>query len=113
MAMDAGAQKFIVILEQEEDGHFVVHCPAMVCASMGDDREEALEMIVDAIQGLLEVMADENCRRMNPAMMTEPLEETPTLLSEELREILDVRAEYGQPLLVEFAEVTVPATVSV
>lgn len=111
--MEKGAQKFIVILEQDDRGTFVVHCPAMACASQGDDRAEALEMIVEAIQGLLEVMADEDCRKMNSAMMTEPQEETPALLSEEVREILEVRAEYGQPLLVEFAEVMVPATVSV
>ena len=69
-------------------------------------------MIVDAIQGLLKVMADENCQKMNPSMMTEPLEETPTLFSEELREVMEVRVEYGQPLLVELAEATVPAKVS-
>ena len=41
------------------------------------------------------------------------LQETPALLAEEVREILEFRAEYGLPLIVEFAEVVVPATVSV
>ena len=111
--MELEAQKFIVILEQEENGVYSVHCPALQCSSMGDDRDDALEMIVDAIQGLLEFMADENCRKVYPEMMTQTLEETPTLLSEELLEILEGRAEYGQPLLVEFAEVMVPATAPV
>ena len=41
--MEEGAQKFIVILEQEEDGGFSIHCPAVNCSSQGDNRAEALD----------------------------------------------------------------------
>ena len=65
--MEDGAQKFIVILEPEEDGGFSVHCPAIQCSSQGDDRAEALEMIVDAIQGTLE--AYEEFKESNPSLI--------------------------------------------
>ena len=109
--MEKGAQKFIVILEQEEDGGFCIHCPALPgCSSQGDDRDEALTMIVDAIQGVLEVIEE---RRKEEPDLEFVLEETPALLAEEVLEILEFRAEYGLPLIVEFAEVLVPAAVSV
>ena len=109
--MKEGAQKFIVILEQEEDGGFSIHCPALPgCSSQGDDRDEALMMIADAIQGVLEVIEE---RKEEEPDLEFVLQETPALLAEEVREILEFRAEYGLPLIVEFAEVVVPATVSV
>ena len=67
-------------------------------------------MIVDAIQGVLEVIEE---RREEEPDLEFVLEETPALFAEEVREILEFRAEYGLPLIVEFAEVLIPATVSV
>ena len=109
--MEEGAQKFIVILEQDEKGIFAVHCPALPgCSSQGEDREDALAMIKEAIELVLEVIAERKEEEPNLEFV---LEETPALLVEEVREILEYRAEYGMPLIVEFAEVTVPATVPV
>ena len=109
--MEEGPQKFIVILEQEEDGGFSIHCPALPgCSSQGKDRGEALAMIVDAIEGVLEVVEE---RREEEPDLEFVLEESRALLAEEVREILEFRAEYGLPLIVEFAEVTAPATVPV
>jgi len=42
---------YTVILEQEADGGYVVHTPALPgCVSQGDTREEALANIREAIQ---------------------------------------------------------------
>ncbi len=45
---------FHVTLEQNEDGWFVVECPALPgCVSQGRDEEEALENIKEAITAWL------------------------------------------------------------
>ena len=109
--MAEDAQKFIVILEQDDRGIFAVHCPALPgCSSQGEDREDALAMIKEAIGLVLEVIEE---RKEEEPDLEFVLEETPTLLAEEVREILEYRAEYGMPLIVEFVEVTVPAAVPV
>jgi predicted RNase H-like HicB family nuclease len=47
--------KFRVIIEQDEDGVFVAHCPALPgCVSQGATREEAQANIKEAITGYLE-----------------------------------------------------------
>jgi antitoxin HicB len=47
--------KFRVIIEPDEDGIFVVHCPALPgCVSQGKTREEAEAHIKEAIAGYLE-----------------------------------------------------------
>lgn len=47
--------RFRVIIEQDEDGMYVVECPALPgCVSQGRTREEALQNIQDAIKGYLE-----------------------------------------------------------
>ena len=109
--MDEGAQKFIVILDQEEDGGFSVHCPAIQCSSQGDDRTEALELIVDAVQGMLE--AYEEFKESNPSLIPLPIVETPELISDEVRVILEFRVERSLPMTLELAEVVVPARVVV
>jgi len=46
-----------IILEQEEDGGYSVHCPALKgCHSQGETREEALKNIQEAIELYLEVV---------------------------------------------------------
>ena len=67
-------------------------------------------MIVDAIQGVLEVIEERSREEPDLEFV---LEDTPQLLSDEVREILEFRADYGLPLVIEFAEVTVPSPVAV
>jgi len=48
-----------VTLDRDEDGVWVVECPAIPgCVSQGQTREEALENIEDAISLCLEVRAE-------------------------------------------------------
>jgi len=47
--------KFRVIIEQDEDGVFVAHCPTLPgCISQGKTRQEAQTNITEAIKGFLE-----------------------------------------------------------
>ncbi len=51
--------KFNVTLDRDEDGAWVIECPAIPgCVSQGQTREEALENIQDAIRLCLEVRAE-------------------------------------------------------
>jgi len=44
-----------ILVEQDEDGMFVVECPTLPgCISEGNTREEAIANIKDAIDGYLE-----------------------------------------------------------
>ncbi len=48
--------KFLVTVERDEEGFFVVECPSLPgCVSQGQTEQEALENIKDAIRGCLEV----------------------------------------------------------
>lgn len=48
--------EFTVVMERDEDGVFIVTCPAIQgCHSYGDTEDEAREMIAEAIQLHLEV----------------------------------------------------------
>ena len=54
---------FKVILQEAEEGGYIVSCPALPgCHSQGDSMEEALENIKEAIVGCLESLADERTR---------------------------------------------------
>ena len=47
--------RFLVTIEQDEDGYFVVDCPALPgCVSQGQTHEEALANIQEAILVSLE-----------------------------------------------------------
>ena len=47
--------KFRIVIEEGEDGVYVVECPTLPgCISQGKTREEALRNIKDAIEGYLE-----------------------------------------------------------
>ena len=109
--MEEGAQRFIVIMEQDDRGIFAVHCPAVQCSSQGFDRAEALEMIVECIQIMLDEY--EKTKDSNPSLIPLPLAETPELISNEIREILEFRVEYEMPMTLETVEVVVPAQVLV
>ena len=51
--------KFVVTVDRDEDGYFVVECPAIPgCVSQGKTELEALENIRDAIRQCLEVRAE-------------------------------------------------------
>ena len=51
--------RFVVTVDQDEDGVYVVECPAISgCVSQGKSEEEALENIEDAIKQCLEVRAE-------------------------------------------------------
>ncbi len=53
--------KFRVIIEQDEDGVFVAHCPALPgCISQGAIREEVQANIKEAITGYLESLEKHN-----------------------------------------------------
>jgi predicted RNase H-like HicB family nuclease len=59
--------RYTVILEQESDGGFVAHVPAMPgCVSQGDNRNEALTNIRDAI-----ALYVEDCREAGDPVPTE------------------------------------------
>ncbi|MDP2983952.1 MAG: type II toxin-antitoxin system HicB family antitoxin [Candidatus Latescibacter sp.] len=47
--------RYRIIIEQDEDGMFVVECPALPgCISQGKTHEEAIENIRDAIECYIE-----------------------------------------------------------
>jgi len=51
--------KFIITIEQDEDGVFIVECPSIPgCVSQGKTEQEALENIEDAIKQCLELRAE-------------------------------------------------------
>ncbi|OIP41309.1 hypothetical protein AUJ95_03560 [Candidatus Desantisbacteria bacterium CG2_30_40_21] len=50
-----------VLIEQDEDGMFVVECPSLPgCISQGRTRKESIENIQDAIKGYLESLRKHN-----------------------------------------------------
>lgn len=54
----------VVLHPDLEDGGFWVECPRLPgCASQGDTKEEALDMIKDAIEGHLEILAEDKKAR--------------------------------------------------
>ena len=52
--------KFVVTLEDGEDGYIVVSCPALPgCHSQGASKEEAIANIKEAIEGYIESMREQ------------------------------------------------------
>ncbi len=52
--------KFNVTIDRDEDGVWVVECPAIPgCVSQGSTKDEALENIAEAIKLCLEVRAEQ------------------------------------------------------
>lgn len=67
--------KLRILLEQDEDGFFVASCPSLPgCISQGKTRKEAVDNILDAINGYLESLKKHN----------EPI---PSGISEEIVEV--------------------------
>ena len=51
--------KFVITIEQDEDGMFIAECPSIPgCISQGRTEQEALGNIEDAIKQCLEVRAE-------------------------------------------------------
>ena len=51
--------KFIVTVDRDEDGMFIVECPSIPgCVSQGKTEQEAIENIKEAIKQCLEVRAE-------------------------------------------------------
>jgi predicted RNase H-like HicB family nuclease len=51
--------KFIVTIDRDEDGSFIIECPSIPgCVSQGKTEVEALQNIEDAIKQCLEVRAE-------------------------------------------------------
>lgn len=51
--------KFLVNIDRDEDGVWVVECPSIPgCVSQGATKDEALENVRDAIRVCLEVRAE-------------------------------------------------------
>ena len=60
--------KFSVTIARDEDGIYIVECPAIPgCVSQGKTREEAIENIKDAIKLCLEVIAERGLFPDDPA----------------------------------------------
>ena len=54
---------FKVVLQEAEEGGYIVSCPALPgCHSQGDSTEEALKNIKEAIVGCLDSLAEERTR---------------------------------------------------
>ena len=52
--------KFLVVIERDEDGMYIVECPSVPgCVSQGKTEEEAIENIKEAIKVYLEVRAEQ------------------------------------------------------
>jgi antitoxin HicB len=53
--------KYRILIEQDEDGIFVVECPSLPgCISQSKTKQEALLNIQDAIRGYLESLKKHN-----------------------------------------------------
>ena len=53
--------KYRTIIEQDEDGNYIVQCPALPgCISEGKTREEVLANVKDAIRGYLASLKKHN-----------------------------------------------------
>ena len=61
---------FKVVLQEAEEGGYIVSCPALPgCHSQGDNAEEALKNIKEAIVGCQESLTEERTRLMGPSGM--------------------------------------------
>lgn len=66
------AMKFMVTMDRDEDGVYVVECPSIPgCISQGSTEEEALRNIRDAIRECLEVRKE---RKMPLTIPTREIE---------------------------------------
>ena len=102
--MTTDRRAFTVILEKEKGGGFSAYCPALPgCVSQGDDHVEAMRNIKEAISLVLNVLDVETAGRRIPLRKDQspksppPYPETPALIAEEMRIILEYREKDGLP----------------
>jgi predicted RNase H-like HicB family nuclease len=68
--------RYRILIEQDEDGVFVVECPSLPgCISQGNTRKEAISNIHDAIRGYLESLKKHN-EPIPPSIQEEIIEVT-------------------------------------
>ncbi len=68
--------RYRILIEQDEDGVFVVECPSLPgCISQGNTRKEAISNIHDAIRGYLERLIKPN-EPIPPSIQVEIIEVT-------------------------------------
>ena len=117
--MAAKIRQFTVILEPESDGGYSVHCPALPgCVSQGDDRENALANIEEAIMLVLEEFGDKGSNAFAAAALDAvngvpfPPDESPDVLLNEIKEIIRAQREDGVPVRLEIEQVELASPVS-
>lgn len=92
--------RFTVVLQPEEEGGFTVTCPAIPgCVSQGEDLEDALESVREAILLCLGLWREEG--------LPEP-EENAEMVIQEIAEVLFEREEEDLPLTIVTHVVEVP-----
>ncbi len=92
--------KLTVILEPEADGGYSVICPALPgCVSQGDDLDEALANIKEAIEMFVDYRSESG--------LPMPIE-TPEIIAREIELCLEDREAEGLPLTIETREVLLP-----
>jgi len=74
-------RSFMVVLEAAEEGGFVVKCVELPVASQGENKEEALKNIKEAIEGYLEVKAELLEKRVKGERVEVVVEAPPTLMA--------------------------------
>ena len=66
--------KYRIIIEQDEDGIFIVECPSLPgCISQGKTRDEAIKNTKDAIKGYLKGL-DKHKEAIPPSIEEELIE---------------------------------------
>lgn len=107
--MPADKQCFTVILDPEDDGGYSVHCPALPgCVSQGEDRQDALNKIKEAIELVLEVFGEERASVGSGSKIEDWLPKgTPNVVAKEIQEVLRFRDEDGRPLTIETVQLEV------
>ena len=103
--------KFTVTIDRDEDGAWVVECPAIPgCVSQGNTKDEALENIKDAIKSCLEVRGKRGllCTADGKEFLlaeVDDFEQEVTLVRQqpELLEFLEQRSHSGRTLTLDEA----------
>ena len=96
--------RFLVTLDQDEDGVWIVACPSMPgCVSQGETREEAVESIKDAIEGCLRVRSELGKPLVIEVDEVDYLDQEVVLIrhNPELMALLKERSQDGPPLTLD------------
>lgn len=96
---------YTVVLSPEPDSDwYSVSCPALPgCATQGENRDDAIRMVIEAMTVWIEVAEEHG---------ESPLPETPELIGAAIEFVLNWKAEEGWPLIVETSLVSIPVAVA-